>query len=203
VTPIRPLQPAPATATRPTAVVIGVSAGALAALSEVLPPLPRDYSLPILIVVHVPADRDNVLAELLQARCQIAVREVEDKEPIVPGTAFLAPPGYHLLVDNDHCLSLSVDDAVNYSRPSIDVLFESAADVYGPGLVGVVLTGANQDGAMGLALISQAGGTCLVQRPDLAYASMMPSAAIEACPSARILSLDEITATLLDMAKLA
>lgn len=202
MTPLRPLTPADAPAPRPVAIAIGASAGALAALSEILPVLPADYPLPILIVVHVPPDRHNLLAELLQAKCQIAIREVEDKEPIVAGTAFLAPPGYHLLVDTGDCLSLSVDDPVNYSRPSIDVLFESAADVFGPGLTGIVLTGASQDGAHGLAMIHDAGGTCLVQRPDLAYASTMPSAAIEACPSARSLTLEEIAASLLDLAKL-
>ncbi len=203
MTPLRPLTPADATLLRPAAVVIGASAGALAALSEILPPLPRDYPLPILIVVHVPPDRDNILAELLQAKCQIAIREVEDKEPIVPGTAFLAPPGYHLLVETADRLSLSVDDPVNYSRPSIDVLFESAADVYGPGLTGIVLTGASQDGALGLSAIHEAGGSCLVQRPGLAYASTMPLAAIDACPAAQILNLEEIAASLLDLAKLA
>lgn len=203
MTPVRPLTPADVTGARPAAIVIGASAGALAALSEILPPLPRDYPLPILIVVHVPPDRDNILAELLQAKCQIAIREVEDKEPIVPGTAFLAPPGYHLLVDSVERLALSVDDPVNYSRPSIDVLFESAADVYGPGLTGIVLTGASQDGARGLSVIHDAGGTCLVQRPELAYASTMPSAAIAACPAAQILSLKDIAASLLTLTKLA
>ena len=133
----------------PEAVVIGASAGALEALSSLLPALPSDYRLPILIVVHLPPDKTSLLAELLRARCAIRVREAEDKEPIEPGVVYFAPPDYHLLVEQDRRLSLSDDEPVLFSRPSIDVLFESAADAYGGGLIGVVLTGANSDGANG------------------------------------------------------
>ncbi|MBN8849606.1 MAG: chemotaxis protein CheB, partial [Sphingomonas sp.] len=140
------------------AVAIGASAGAVEALSAILPRLPADYPLPVLVVVHVPADRRSVLATLFQSKCRIAVREAEDKEPVVPGTVYFAPPDYHLQVEADRTLSLSADDPVLYSRPSIDVLFESAADAYGAALAGVVLTGANQDGARGLAAVAEAGG---------------------------------------------
>ena len=174
------------------AVVIGASAGALEALSLILPALPADFPLPIMIVVHVPPDKKSVLAELFQAKCAIAVREAEDKEPASPGTVYFAPPDYHLLVEPDRSLSLSIDEAVLYSRPSIDVLFESAADAYGPALIGIVLTGANEDGAKGLRAVADAGGTTIVQSLDGAFASAMPEAAMAECPDARILPLQGI-----------
>jgi two-component system chemotaxis response regulator CheB len=180
----------------PEAVVIGASAGALEALSAILPLLPEDYPLPLIIVVHVPPDKKSILAELFQAKCAIDVREAEDKEPISGGTAYFAPPDYHVLIEADRSLSLSIDEPVLYSRPSVDVLFESAADAYGPGLVAIVLTGANNDGAKGLKAIAAAGGTAIVQNPLGAYASAMPEAAIAACPEARVLSLTEIAAYL-------
>jgi two-component system chemotaxis response regulator CheB len=174
------------------AVAMGASAGALDALSTVLGKLPRSFPLPLLIVTHLPPDRDSVLCSLLAAKCKIDVREAEDKEPIVAGVAFIAPPDYHLLVEKDGRLSLSSDEPVQFSRPSIDVLFESAADAYGEALVGIILTGANDDGARGLRAIADAGGVVLVQRVDLAYASAMPRAALAACPTAREMTLEEI-----------
>ena len=147
----------------PEAIVIGASAGALDVLSNLLPALPSDYRLPILVVVHLPPDKTSLFAELIRARCAIRVREAEDKEPIEPGVAYFAPPDYHLLVEQDKRLSLSDDEPVLFSRPSIDVLFESAADAYGGGLIGVVLTGANSDGANGLKAVVEAGGVAVVQ----------------------------------------
>ena len=180
----------------PEAVVIGASAGALDVLSNLLPGLPADYRLPILIVVHLPPDKTSLFAQLLRARCAIRVREAEDKEPIEPGVAYFAPPDYHLLVEQDKRLSLSDDEPVLFSRPSIDVLFESAADAYGDGLIGVVLTGANSDGANGLKAVVEAGGVAVVQSPKGAYAVAMPEAAIAACPDARVLPVNEIAAYL-------
>jgi two-component system chemotaxis response regulator CheB len=188
------------TGTRTEAVVVGASAGAFDALSVVLPALPPDYPLPVLVVVHLPPDKKSILAELFRARCRVDVREAEDKEPIRAGVAYFAPPDYHILVERDRRLSLSSDEPVNYSRPSIDVLFESAADVYGAGLLGVVLTGASSDGAAGLRAVREAGGTALVQRPDRAAASAMPRAALAACPESRALTLEEIAAYLLEVA---
>ncbi|OWK46403.1 Chemotaxis response regulator protein-glutamate methylesterase CheB [Fimbriiglobus ruber] len=178
--------------------VVGASAGALEALSVLLPALPTDYPLPVLVVVHLPPDKKSVMAELLQQKCRVGVREAEDKEPIRAGIVYFAPPDYHLLVEPDRRLSLSSEEPVLYSRPSIDVLFETAADAYGPGLIGVVLTGANSDGSRGLRAVLSAGGTGLVQWPDLAYASAMPQAALDACPGARVLSLPEIATYLLE-----
>jgi len=180
----------------PEAVVIGASAGAFEALSAILPALPAAYPLPVVVVVHLPAGRESLLAELFASRCQVAVKEAEDKEPLAGGTVYFAPPDYHLLVEPDRRLSLSTESPVLYSRPSVDVLFESAADAYGAALVGVVLTGANADGAEGLRRVCEAGGVTLVQRPDLAPSPAMPEAALAACPSARPLRLEEIAAFL-------
>ena len=158
----------------------------------ILPALPATYALPLLIVVHLPPDKKSIMAELLQQTCRIAVREAEDKEPIEPGTAYFAPPDYHLLVEQGRSLALSSEEPVLYSRPSIDPLFESAADAYGPGLIAVMLTGANRDGVDGLRTVLAAGGTALVQDPTSAYARAMPEAALAACADAKCLSLQDI-----------
>ncbi len=182
------------------AVAIGASAGAVQALLHILPSLPADYPLPVLIVVHVPPNRANALVTLFQDRCQVMVKEAEDKEFIGPGVVYFAPSDYHLLVEADGSLSLSLDELVNMSRPAIDVLLESAADAFGPALVGVVLTGANDDGARGLRAVADADGVALVEDPDDAYVSTMPDAALRASPTARAMSLDAIKAYLLDLA---
>jgi two-component system chemotaxis response regulator CheB len=174
------------------AVVIGASAGALEALSAILPHLPVDFGLPVVIVVHIPPDKKSAMAEVFRMKCEIAVREAEDKQPLDGGAVYFAPPDYHLLIEADRSLSLSNDEAVLFSRPSIDVLFESAADAYGPDLIAIVLTGANSDGAKGLKAAADAGATAIVQRPDAAFAPMMPESALALVPAALILSLDEI-----------
>ncbi|MFO0847564.1 MAG: chemotaxis protein CheB [Gemmataceae bacterium] len=188
-TPGAPITPA-------EAVVIGASAGALDALSAILPALPDRYPLPVFVVVHLPADKKSVMADLFRAKCRVAVKEAEDKEPVAAGTVYFAPPDYHLLVEPDRRLSLSNEEPVLYSRPSIDVLFESAADAYGAGLVGVVLTGASADGARGLKAVCEAGGTPVVQDPATAHSVAMPQAAIVACPGAAVLTLEQIAARL-------
>lgn len=188
--------------TRIEAIVLGASAGAVEALSVLLPTLPRGYALPpLLVVVHSPADQKSVLAELFQTRCQVAVKEAEDKEPIRAGTIYFAPPNYHLLVEPDRRLSLSSDPPVLLSRPSIDVLFESAADVYGPALAGIILTGASSDGARGLQAVCEAGGIALVQSPESAHAPAMPVAALAASPSACVMSLEQIAEFLQDLSR--
>lgn len=184
---------------QPKAVVIGASAGALEALSRILPALPREFPLAIIVVVHVPPDKRSAIVELFHSKCQIPVREAEDKEPIEGGSIYFAPPDYHLLIEADRTLSLSSDEPVLFSRPSIDVLFESAADAYGPSLIAVVLTGANQDGATGLKAIVEAGGRALVQNPHDAFASTMPKAAIQMCPSATVLPLGSIARYLVEV----
>lgn len=183
--------------TSAAAVVIGASVGAIETLSVILPALPEDFPLPVLIVVHVAADSRSLLADLFASRCRIPVKEAEDKEGIRDGTVYFAPAGYHLLVEADFTLSLSSDEPVLFSRPAIDVLFESAADAYGDSLTGVILTGANSDGANGLHAVCNAGGTALVQHPHTAVGSAMPQAALAACPLALSMSLEEIAATLI------
>lgn len=180
------------TSPRPKAVVIGASAGALEALSIILPALPEDFRLPVIVVVHVPPDRPSLMSELFRVKCRLSVEEAEDKEPISKGTIYFAPPNYHLLVEAEGTLALSSDEPVLFSRPSINVLFESAADAYGPALIAIVLTGANQDGAYGLRAVMDAGGTGIVQTPSEAFACQMPEAALQSCPDAHVMSLDAI-----------
>lgn len=174
------------------AVVVGASAGGIKALTTILPALPADYPLPVMVVIHMPRHKTTLVSDLFAPRCQAVVREADDKEQLVSGHIYFAPPDYHLLVEADHSLSLSNEEPVLFSRPSIDVLFESAADAYGSGLIGVILTGANEDGANGLKAVVNAGGRALIQTPETAYARAMPQAAIEACPTADVLSLDQI-----------
>ena len=176
--------------------MIGVSAGGLKALSVILPVLPHDFALPILIVIHLPPGKKSIVADLFNEKCRLNVGEAEDKEPIQAGRVYFAPPDYHLMVESDKRLSLSNDEPVLFSRPSIDVLFETAADAYGPDLIGIILTGANNDGAQGLRAVSRAGGTAIVERPDQAFVGAMPQAALDACPEAMVLSLDDIAAYL-------
>ena len=178
------------------AIVIGASAGAIASLTQLLPPLAPDYPLPILVTVHVPPDYPNSIPALLQSKCRVTVKEAEDKEPIHPGTVYFAPPDYHLLVEKDRSLSLSNEEPVSFARPSIDVLFESAADVYGKTLLALVLSGANHDGAQGSCSVIDAGGTVLVQEPDSAAARLMPESTLAACPEAIAMSLPAINKVL-------
>lgn len=185
-------------ATPREAVVIGASAGAVQALSDILPRLPADYPLPLLVVVHVPSAPSG-LTTLFSAKCAMNVVEPDDKETIVPGTVYFAPPGYHLLVEHGGSIALSADEPVLYSRPSIDVLFESAAESFGPAVIGIVLTGANEDGAKGAAAIEERGGLVLVEDPATAYAAAMPAAALARCTAARVLSLDAISDQLLSI----
>lgn len=160
------------------AIVVGASAGGVEGVGALLEALPERYAPALMVVIHVPADRPSLLAEIFQARCRLPVREALDKEHVEAGTVYLAPPGYHLLVEADRTLALSLDAPVAFSRPSIDVLFESAAAAYGERVLGIVLTGANSDGAAGLAAIRAAGGRAWVQDPQDAFSAAMPQAAL-------------------------
>jgi two-component system chemotaxis response regulator CheB len=181
------------------AIVIGVSAGGMNALSTVLPRLPDDFALPIIIVQHMDPNSRDYLSDHLDRKCNIQVKEAEDKESVINGVAYVAPANYHLLVEEDRTLSLSVDDLVNYSRPSIDIMFETAADVYKKKLVGVVLTGANADGSKGLAKIKTLGGLAIVQDPATAHVDYMPKAAIASTKVDHILPLEEIASLLMEL----
>jgi two-component system, chemotaxis family, protein-glutamate methylesterase/glutaminase len=172
-------------------VVVGASWGGLAAVRTLAGGLPRGLGLAVVVVQHRHKDSDRLLASLLQDRTALTVCEVEDKQPILPGHLFVAPADYHLLVERGH-FSLSTDAPVRFSRPSIDVAFTSAAEAYGPRTVGVVLTGANADGANGLAKIAEHGGLAIVQEPATAESSTMPRAALDAVPSARVLPIPAI-----------
>lgn len=161
------------------AVVIGGSAGSIGAMLQILPALAPTLRATVLVGLHLPRERPSLLAAVFQPRCALPVREAQDKDPAEPGVVYTAPPDYHLLVDAGPVLSLSVDPPVNYCRPSIDVLFESAADIWGPALVGILLSGANEDGARGLAAIQSRQGLAVVQHPDSAEMPAMPQAALD------------------------
>lgn len=178
-------------------VVIGTSAGGLAALEHIFEALPPEFMVPVLVIQHRSVDSYS-LCDVLQQRTKQTVREVLDKEALATGHIFIAPPDYHVLVDYGE-LSLSSDEPVRFARPSIDVTFLSAADAYADRLVGIVLTGANEDGSAGLKRIHDRGGLALVQDPKTAEVSRMPAAAAAAVPQAEVLDLDGITRTLLKL----
>ncbi|WP_122663587.1 chemotaxis protein CheB [Pseudomonas viridiflava] len=185
------------------AIVVGASAGGVEALLKVFSRLRVGYRLPILTVLHVPEDRRSQLAQVFQARLPIKVKEADDKEDIVPGTLYFAAPGYHLSVENDFSLSLSQEDRVFHSRPSIDILFQSAADAYGPRLAGFLLTGANNDGAFGLSCIKLSGGLTVIQDPDQAQARTMPEAALALHEPDYLLPLNDIGQLLVELERIA
>lgn len=174
------------------AVVIGVSAGGMTALGILLPCLPAKYKLPVIIVQHSHPGSDDYLTRYLNDKCRLKVKQAEEKEPVLPGVIYFAPPNYHLLIEMDRTFSLSVEERVNFARPAIDVLFETAVDVYGSKLVGVILTGASADGAKGLMKIMAAGGIAVVQDPRTAEAEIMPRSAISAGDVDFILPLEAI-----------
>ena len=175
--------------------VVGTSWGGLAALRTLVAALPATFAMALVLVQHRHKDSDSLLRVLLQERTELEVCEVEDKMPIERGTVYVAPPDYHTLVESGH-FSLSTEAPVRYSRPSIDVTFISAADSYGHRTVGIVLTGANADGAEGLRRISDRGGLALVQDPTTAESPTMPAAAVRAVPRARVMALPAMVAFL-------
>lgn len=172
-------------------VVVGTSWGGLQALRTLVAGLPPALALPFVLVQHRHRDSDNLLARLLQERTPHSVCEVEDKMPIERGKVYVAPADYHLLVEEGY-FSLSTEAPVRYSRPSIDVTFTSASDVFGAGVVGVVLTGANADGSVGLRRIADRGGLAIVQDPTTAESPTMPTAALRAVPTALIRRAEEM-----------
>ncbi len=180
-------------------VAIGASWGGLRALETVLGALPQDFAAPVVIAQHRQIDSDGMLSRLLDARCALTVCEAEDKQALDAGLVLVAPADYHLLVETG-AVALSVDAPQNHSRPSIDILFASAANAYGDRVAGVVLTGANADGALGLAQIAARGGPAIVQDPATAERREMPDAALRATPQARVLALEEIAPALVQLA---
>jgi two-component system chemotaxis response regulator CheB len=181
------------------AIAVGGSAGAVDALAILLEALPEQFVPALLVVLHIPAGKPSLLAALYQPRCRLPVREALDKERVEKGSVYLAPPGYHLLVEREKTLALSLEEPVGYSRPSIDVLFESAALAYGPRLLGIVLSGANDDGAAGLAAIRAAGGRAWVQQPSDALSDAMPRAAIAAAGADLVLTARDMSERLVQL----
>jgi two-component system, chemotaxis family, protein-glutamate methylesterase/glutaminase len=181
-------------------IAIGASAGGLKAVCDLVRPLPADFSVPIVIVLHRSKD-SNALAEVLQDCTPLRVVDVDDKQPLEPRAVYVAPPDYHLLID-DGQFSLSTEDLVLFSRPSIDVFFDSAADAYGAGVIGIVLTGANSDGSKGLRKIVARGGSALIQDPRSAEVGIMPAAAQQTVSKALVLSIEEIAQHLIKLEQL-
>jgi two-component system chemotaxis response regulator CheB len=178
-------------------IVIGVSAGGTTALKQLLPMFPSNYPIPIIVVQHLHPTQENTLLTIYDAMCGLKVKEADEKEPIQPGYIYFAAPNYHLLIENNRTFAFSIDEKVNYARPAIDVLFECAVDVYGGRVIGIVLTGANNDGAAGLRLIKDHKGLAIVQDPATAEVAYMPKAAMEATQVDYSLSLKEIGELLL------
>lgn len=180
------------------AVVIGVSAGGLFALQEIISKLPRQF-IPIVIVMHVKANSDSFIGSYLAQHSKLIIKEAESSDGIEQGIIYIAPPGYHLLIEHDKTLSLSIESPIQFSRPSIDVLFESAALAYHEHLIGVILTGANNDGSQGLKKIKERGGVIIVQDPETAFAKEMPRAAIALNKVDYITPLDCIATLLIEL----
>jgi two-component system chemotaxis response regulator CheB len=181
-------------------VALGTSWGGLSAMMKLLGGLPEEFPIPIVVVQHRSKDSDRLLVQLLQDATHLNVCEVEDKDVLCAGTVHVAPANYHILIESGH-LSLTIEEPVRFSRPSIDVMFASAADTYRSETIGVVLTGANDDGARGLAHIVKRGGRALVQDPKTAEIPIMPDAAIEAVPTAEVLALEDIAPRLLELSR--
>jgi two-component system chemotaxis response regulator CheB len=185
------------------AIVIGASAGGVEALLAILEPLRSGFVLPIIVVLHLPDARRSYLSEVFARRVALPVLEAHDKTPVVAGTLYFAAPGYHLSVEQDRSFSLSLEPRVHYSRPAIDYLFESAADAYGARLLAVLLTGANSDGARGLAQVKQRGGLTVVQDPLEAQVATMPRAALAIQHPDHILTIRGIGRLLVELEQIA
>jgi two-component system chemotaxis response regulator CheB len=181
-------------------VVMGASLGGLDALELVLSMLPENFAVPIAIAQHRRADDASRLAQLLATHTRLPVIEPDDKEPLRPGRVYLAPPDYHLLIDDDVC-SLSVDERVWYARPSIDVLFESAADSKGARVASVLMTGSNQDGAQGTRAVKRSGGIAIVEDPKTALSPVAPRAAIECCKVDHVVPLADVPKLLIQLCR--
>jgi two-component system chemotaxis response regulator CheB len=183
------------------AIVIGVSSGGMNAMKVMFSLLPKDFNIPVIIVQHMGANSDSHWIKLLNNNSNLPVKEADEKEKIENGIVYIAPPNYHLLIENDRTFSLAVDERVNYSRPSIDVLFESAAEAYAGQLIGVILTGSNHDGTNGIKRVKECGGMAIIQDPETAESAYMPKSAIAAIKPDYVLSLEAITELLIELDK--
>lgn len=181
------------------AIVIGASAGGMQTIGDILSKLPLNFPVPIIIVQHLSPNSKGYMAKYLNKVTELMVKEADEKEMIMAGVVYVSPANYHLLVENDETLSLTVEPKVNYSRPAIDLLFETAADVYQDKLIGIILTGANKDGSHGLQKIKERGGLAIVEDPDTAVVNTMPKAAIEATAIDYILKADEVAQKIIEL----
>lgn len=179
------------------AIVIGVSSGGMTALKYLFSALPVDFDLSIIVVQHISARSDNQWIKLLNDISNLNIKEADEKEKIKSGNVYIAPSNYHLLIEKEKTFSLTIDERVNFARPSIDVLFESAAEAYKNKLIGVILTGSNNDGTNGIKRIKECGGMAIIQDPETAESSYMPSSAIAAIQPDYILSLEDIAELLI------
>jgi two-component system, chemotaxis family, protein-glutamate methylesterase/glutaminase len=179
------------------AIVLGASAGGMEVVNQLAVSLPEDFSIPVLIVQHIADTSDGEWANILNGRCRVTVKEADEKERIKPGTVYFAPANYHLLLEPDLTLTLTIDERVNYARPAIDVLFETAAESCGDRVIGIICTGGNSDGARGLMQISEKGGLTIVQSPESSEVSSMPLSAIQLADPQYILPPAEILSLLL------
>lgn len=183
------------------AIVAGVSSGGMKALKGLFSLLPEDFRIPIIIVQHVSPYSDNHWIELLNAKSKLTIKEADEKEKIKEGNIYIAPANYHLLIERNKSFSLTIDERVNYARPSIDVLFESASDAYGDKLIGIILTGSSNDGAKGIKYIKENGGMAIAQDPETADSPHMPKSAIEATKPDYVLPLENIVELLIKIDK--
>ena len=183
------------------AIVIGVSSGGMNAMKVMFALLPKNFNTPIIIVQHRGARSDNQLIKILNENSNLSIKEADEKEKIENGNVYIAPPDYHLMIESDKTFSLTVDERVNYARPSIDVLFESAAEAYRDKLIGVILTGSNSDGTAGFKKINEYEGLTIAQDPKTAESAYMPASAIAAIKPDYILSLEDIIKLLIKIDK--
>jgi two-component system chemotaxis response regulator CheB len=181
------------------AIVIGVSSGGMNVLKIISSALPIDFKIPIIIVQHVGAHSENQWIQLLNEKSNLHIKEADEKEKIEKGTIYIAPPNYHLLIEKDKTFSITIDERVNFARPSIDVLFESAAEAYRNKLIGIVLTGSNNDGTVGITRIKECGGLAIIQDPKTAESPYMPQSAIDTIEADYILSIENIVALLIEL----
>jgi two-component system chemotaxis response regulator CheB len=181
------------------AVVLGVSSGGMTALKFIFSALPARFRIPIIVVQHISPHSDNEWINLLNNKSNLTIKEADEKEKIESGNVYIAAANYHLLIESDKTFSLTIDEHVNFARPSIDVLFESAAEAYKDKLIGIVLTGSNNDGAKGIKRIKELGGMVIIQDPKTAESSTMPASAIAAVQTDYILSLEKIVQLLIKL----
>ncbi|HTU60199.1 MAG TPA: chemotaxis protein CheB [Polyangiales bacterium] len=181
------------------AVVVGASAGAIDVLNVLLPALPAAIRASVVVLVHIPPHQPSLLVELFAPRCAPRVAEVQDKEAVGAGKIWFAPPNYHVLIERERSFALSLDEPVHFSRPSIDVLFESAADAYGENLLALVLTGASRDGCSGAVHVQRRGGLLFVQTPETAEAPLLPRLTIAEAKPNLVANVDQLAAMLVQL----